>query len=136
MLQIARRSAGLDVDFAQWARVFQNLLENALLYAGSETAITVGAHVRGGLLRMWVEDEGPGVPPDEHEAVFEKFYRGKRTGTKAPSGTGLGLAITREIVRAHDGTVHVEDAHPHGARFVIELPTRRVAEKATEEAAR
>ena len=61
--------------------------------------------------RIWVEDEGPGIPADEHEAVFEKFYRGRGTGIKAPSGTGLGLAITREIVRAHGGTIHVEDVH-------------------------
>ena len=51
------------------------------------------------------------------------FYRGRQTGAKAPSGTGLGLAITREIVRAHGGTVYVEDVHPRGARFVVELPS-------------
>jgi signal transduction histidine kinase len=72
---------------------------------------------------MWVQDEGPGIPAEEHEAVFEKFFRGRRTGQKAPSGTGLGLAITREIVRAHGGSVYIEDVAPHGARFVIDLPT-------------
>ncbi len=72
-------------------------------------------------VRLWVEDEGPGIPLDEHDAVFDKFYRGRRTGTKAPSGTGLGLAITREIVRAHGGTIRVDDVAPRGARFVIDL---------------
>jgi len=75
---------------------------------------------------MWVEDEGPGVPADEHDAVFEKFYRGLQTGTRAPSGTGLGLAITREIVREHGGTIAVRDVMPHGARFVIRLPNSGV----------
>ena len=112
----------LNVDFAQWTRVCQNLLENALLYAGADTPIAVGARARAGFLHLWVEDEGPGIPPDEHESVFEKFYRGRHTGTQAPSGTGLGLAITREIVRAHGGSVRVEDVVPHGARLVIELP--------------
>ena len=112
----------LDVDFVQWTRVFQNLLENALLYTGGRGPVTVGAAATAGGVRLWVEDEGPGVPGDEHEAVFEKFYRGRQTGVQAPSGTGLGLAITREIVHAHGGTIFVEDVAPHGARFVIALP--------------
>ena len=110
------------VDYAQWARVLQSLLENALLYAGADTPVTVGAQesLRG--LRLWVEDEGPGIPDDEHDSVFEKFYRGRSTTVKAPSGTGLGLAIAREIVRAHGGSILVEDVRPHGARFVITMP--------------
>jgi two-component system sensor histidine kinase KdpD len=114
--------APLHVDFEQWVRVFQNLLENAMLYAGAGP-LRVGAQATGDGLRLWVEDEGPGIPADEHEAVFEKFYRGRPTGTKVRSGTGLGLAITREIVRAHEGSIRVDDVVPHGARFVIDLPT-------------
>jgi two-component system sensor histidine kinase KdpD len=110
------------LDFAQWARVMQNLLENAFLYAGAGSPVTAGAEAADRGLRIWVSDEGPGIPADEQEAVFDKFYRGRSSGTKAPSGTGLGLAITREIVRAHGGTIHVEDVRPHGARFVIMLP--------------
>ena len=111
------------VDYSQWVRVVQNLLENAMLYAGAGTTVTVGARESHRALRVWIEDEGPGVAAAEHEAVFEKFYRGRGAGAAAPSGTGLGLAITREIVHAHGGTVHVEDVVPHGARFVITLPT-------------
>ena len=112
----------VEVDFVQMTRVIQNLLENALLYAG-ESPVTIGARGWNQGVRLWVEDQGPGVPHDEHEAVFEKFYRGQRTGGYAPSGTGLGLAIAREIVRSHGGTIRVEDAVPHGARFVISLPS-------------
>jgi two-component system, OmpR family, sensor histidine kinase KdpD len=111
----------LRVDFEQWVRVFQNLLENAMLYAGT-SLLQVGAQAIAGGLRMWVEDEGPGIPAEEHEAVFEKFFRGRRTGLKVPSGTGLGLAITREIVHAHGGSIRVDDVAPRGARFVIDLP--------------
>jgi two-component system sensor histidine kinase KdpD len=112
----------LRVDFEQWVRVFQNLLENAMLYAGT-SLLQVGAQATADGLRMWVEDEGPGIPAEEHEAVFEKFFRGRRTGLKVPSGTGLGLAITREIVHAHGGSIRVDDVAPRGARFVIDLPT-------------
>ena len=112
----------LDVDFEQFVRVFQNLLENSMLYAGAGP-LRVGARATDSGARVWVEDEGPGIPVGEHEAVFEKFYRARQPGTKVRSGTGLGLAIAREIVRAHGGSIRVEDVVPHGARFVVDLPT-------------
>jgi two-component system sensor histidine kinase KdpD len=68
-----------------------------------------------------VEDRGPGVAEGEKERVFEKFFRGAASG-QAPGGTGLGLAIAHEIVRSHGGRLYVEDAEPHGARFVVALP--------------
>ncbi len=111
----------LNIDFEQFVRVFQNLFENAMLYA-SGGPLRVGARVSEDGVRLWVEDQGPGVSPDEHEAVFEKFYRGRQTSSKPRSGTGLGLAITREIVSAHGGSIRVDDASPRGARFVIDLP--------------
>jgi two-component system sensor histidine kinase KdpD len=112
----------LDVDFVQFTRVMQNLLENALLYTDAE--VTVGAHGWNEGVRLWVEDQGPGIPADEHEAVFEKFFRGRKpAGQRGPSGTGLGLAIAREIVIGHGGTIIVDDVVPHGARFVITLAT-------------
>ena len=122
----------VTLDFSQWVRVMQNLLENAFLYGGAGSPVTAGAQETSRGLRIWVSDEGPGIPADEREAVFDKFYRGRSSGTKAPSGTGLGLAITREIVRAHGGTIHVEDVRPHGARFVIMLPTQAAGSGAAE----
>jgi two-component system sensor histidine kinase KdpD len=110
------------VDYEQWARVFQHLFENAVLYAPGSGSINVGARADGADLLTWVEDHGPGVPPEERELAFEKFFRGGRAGERMPSGTGLGLAITREIVIAHRGSIWVEAADPHGARFVIKLP--------------
>ncbi|HEY5490835.1 MAG TPA: HAMP domain-containing sensor histidine kinase, partial [Gemmatimonadaceae bacterium] len=113
-------------------RVIQSILENALLYA-EECPVTVGARGWNQGVRLWIEDQGPGVPPDEHDAVFEKFYRGRRAGGYAPSGTGLGLAIAREIVRSHGGTIRIEDVVPHGARFVITLPSGRGREASDRE---
>lgn len=111
----------IRVDFAQWARALQNLLENALAYSGSDQTVCVGASADWNEVRIWVEDQGPGIAPEEQAHIFDKFYRGKASA-RVPSGTGLGLAITREIVRSHGGGIRVEDVQPHGARFVITLP--------------
>lgn len=109
------------VDFSQMVRAVENLLTNALIYSPQDASVRMSASVDDGGFRIWVEDEGPGIRPDEREKIFEKFYRGE-TSSRSSSGTGLGLAITREIVRFHGGRVWIEDVSPHGARFVILLP--------------
>ncbi|MHB0997637.1 MAG: DUF4118 domain-containing protein [Armatimonadota bacterium] len=109
------------VDYAQWVRVFVILIENALSYSGSDDGVYIGASYDENIIKMWVEDRGFGIPQEERGRIFDKFYRGS-TSAKVTSGTGLGLAIAREIVRSHDGKIWVEDAKPHGARFVIMLP--------------
>jgi len=110
----------IRVDFPQWERVLYHLLENALLYSG-DAPVHVGASATEKEVRMWVEDEGPGINPAELHSVFEKFYRGK-SAANIHSGTGLGLAVTDEIIRFHGGRIWIENVKPHGARFVISLP--------------
>jgi two-component system sensor histidine kinase KdpD len=114
----------IRVDFAQWARVLHNLVENALAYSPDDAPVRVTAKLLGDSVVTCVEDEGPGVPDEEKQRVFEKFYRGAASES-APSGTGLGLAIAREIVRSNGGRIWVEDVVPNGARFAISLPTGR-----------
>jgi two-component system sensor histidine kinase KdpD len=111
----------VNVDFRQIARAISTMVDNAISYAPGTDPIVVGAGVLGTDLLMWVEDRGPGVADAEKQRVFEKFYRGAAS-TTVPSGTGLGLTIVREIARAHGGRAWVEDAQPHGARFVLSLP--------------
>jgi hypothetical protein len=82
--------------------------------------VRVGAEATVREVRMWVEDEGPGLSPEERQRVFDKFYRGKSAA--ATPGTGIGLAITSEIVGFHGGRIWVEDVVPHGARFAVTLP--------------
>ncbi|NTU72388.1 MAG: DUF4118 domain-containing protein [Coriobacteriia bacterium] len=112
----------VSADFAQLARAFVNLMENALAYAPADSSVLVSARSEDGAVRVVVEDRGPGVPDAEKARVFEKFFRGSASSS-APAGTGLGLAIATEIVRSHHGTLVVEDADPVGARFVMTLPT-------------
>ena len=109
------------VDFHQLTRVFHHLLENAFAYTPESSQIHVGASEVAEEIHIWVEDAGPGIPAEEREHVFEKFYRGAGAKTM-PTGTGLGLAIASEIVRAHQGRIWVDPAQSHGARFVIALP--------------
>jgi len=121
-LEIPARLPPVYVDWEQWTRLLLNLTENALLYSPPGSEVRVRAEQQGEGILLAVEDDGPGVPPQEREAVFEKFYRGTVAGGRAPSGTGLGLAIAREIVTAHGGGIRVVSSLSGGARFEVSLP--------------
>lgn len=109
------------IDLVQMARALENILSNALAYSPQDAPVRLGVSLDEASIRILVEDQGPGVQPDERERIFEKFYRGE-SSSRSASGTGLGLAVTREVVRFHGGRIWVEDVIPHGARFVISLP--------------
>lgn len=111
----------VPVDKRRIGQVLANLLDNADRYAGGAVAAFVQ---RGdGVVRILVDDAGPGVPDTERRHVFERFARGAlASAPEGPSGTGLGLALVSEHVRLHGGRVWVEDAPAGGARFVVELP--------------
>jgi len=101
-------------------RVLSNLLENAGKYTPTGSTITVSARQRGTWLDVVVADNGPGLPPGQEEAVFEKFARGERESAKP--GVGLGLAICRAIVGAHGGTIRAANRPQGGAEFTFTLP--------------
>jgi two-component system sensor histidine kinase MtrB len=76
-----------------------------------------------GSIRVIVEDRGPGIPLAERQHLFERFYRGSRSGQRASSeGTGLGLSLVAEHVRLHGGSVLIDSAPGGGSRFIVELP--------------
>ena len=114
----------IEVDFVQWSRALSNILENALCYSGADGDVRIGASVDGATVRTWIEDNGPGIPPDERQKVFDKFFRGS-TAAGVPSGTGLGLTIAQEIVRFNGGSIEVEAAWPRGTRVVVSAPIAR-----------
>lgn len=107
-------------DFDQLARALSSIIRNALAYGGPGR-VRVGSRQEQHAVRLWVEDEGPGIEPAERARVFEPFYRGEKTRSSI-AGSGVGLAIAREVVRYHGGELHVEDVKPHGSRFVMTLP--------------
>lgn len=127
VLSIGEDLPAVRVDFTQWVQALQNVLENALAYSPGDKEVTIGAsRVKDGL-EIWMADEGPGIPPEERQHVFDKFFRG-RQASKSPMGTGLGLAVTREIVNYHGGRIRIEDASPQGTRVVITLPNENLSE--------
>ena len=76
----------------------------------------------GDALSLWVEDRGPGIPPEEQERIFERFYRlGSELRRETP-GVGIGLSIVKNIVEAHQGQVKVQSAPGKGSRFTLEIP--------------
>jgi two-component system sensor histidine kinase KdpD len=113
------------VDERAVAEVLYTLLENAAKYSPRGSAIRVTATTGdNGTVNVSVEDEGPGIPVDLRERVFDKFFRALQAGnTSQPSGTGMGLAIARGITEAHEGRIWIESAGDgRGARVVFALP--------------
>ncbi|HKY68199.1 MAG TPA: HAMP domain-containing sensor histidine kinase, partial [Acidimicrobiales bacterium] len=110
-------------DAAELRRVVANLLDNATRHARSHVVVVVDE--AGGTAEVSVSDDGPGIPPDQAERIFERFARLDDARTTADGGTGLGLAIAREIAQRHGGSLTLDDRHRGGARFVLRLPGRR-----------
>jgi heavy metal sensor kinase len=104
------------------SRVVRNLLENAARYANER--VTVGLHEdrRNGIVELMVSDDGPGIPEEARDGIFERFVRLDAARGRDAGGAGLGLAIVREIVERHGGTVTVGEAAEGGARFEVRLP--------------
>jgi signal transduction histidine kinase len=110
--------AQADVNVDQFVRVVRNLLDNAASHARSE--VQVALEEGESSITLSVGDDGPGVPPEERDRIFERFARLDDARSPERGGAGLGLAIVREVVVAHGGTVTVDE--PPGATFTVSLP--------------
>jgi signal transduction histidine kinase len=100
-------------------RLFANLIDNALRYG---TRAAIGLERRDELIEVLIDDNGPGIPEAERQAVFEPFYRLEQSRNRATGGSGLGLAIARQIVEAHRGTIAIGQSPQGGARIAVSLP--------------
>ena len=107
-------------DRQRLTQAMMSLAQNAVEHTREGDRIAIGSELEPGRLRMWVEDDGPGIPAADQERVFERFARGD--AERRSEGAGLGLAIVRAIAEAHGGRVRLRSAPGEGSRFTLELP--------------
>ena len=122
-LHANRDLPAVSVDSRKMNQVVRNLLTNAIKFSPASSTIDVELVGKGEGVELRVSDEGPGIPQDELDQIFDKFSQSSATKSKA-GGTGLGLSICREIVNGHHGTVYAENRHPKGCTFVVNIPRK------------
>jgi signal transduction histidine kinase len=114
-------------DETRIKQILFNLLSNAIKYSAAGDAIAMGASEQeDDMIMLWVEDKGQGIPVEEHDSIFGKFYKGRnqdiaRGKSGKRSGTGLGLSIVRSFIELHGGQVKLFSAPGKGARFECHL---------------
>ncbi len=118
------RATGIESRLVQ---VFQNLLDNAFSFSPPGAPVTIRALRENGALAVTVDDEGPGIPEEKLDSVFERFYSQRPEGEEFGGHSGLGLAISRQIVEAHRGSIAASNRYDGngvvaGARFTVRLP--------------
>jgi two-component system sensor histidine kinase KdpD len=109
----------LPVDYVQLEQVFTNLVSNSLKYAPTQTVVCIRARAEEEVIHVQVSNQGPQVPPEDLERIFDKFYR--VTAADRVTGTGLGLSICKGIIQAHGGRIWAENM-PNGLAFNFTLP--------------
>lgn len=109
----------ISADRLMLETILNNLIENALKYAGNDSPISVYAHSKNGTIEFGVIDEGPGIPDQHQLDVFQKFFRIGNEDTRTQKGSGLGLYIVAELVRLHQWTILYKSNTPKGAHFII-----------------
>ena len=112
----------LEADPDRLTQVLRNLVRNAVAHTEPGGRVAVVARARDGRLTIAVSDDGPGIPPEQLERVFERFHRVDESRARERGGTGLGLAIARAIVEAHGGRIWAESAPGTGTTVSFELP--------------
>jgi two-component system OmpR family sensor kinase len=109
-------------DSHQLRQVLANLMRNVLVHTPADSAVEVTVGEDADSVSVSVLDYGPGLPPGDHEQLFNRFWRAEGGRERGKAGAGLGLAIARELTVAHHGTISAEDASGGGAVFVMRLP--------------
>ena len=114
--------ATIQGDHQHLRRLLVNLVDNGLKYTLAGGHVTLALHQDGAWAVLRVADTGIGLPLEEQERIFQRFYRAPAAVLRGEEGSGLGLCIARSIVEAHGGYVQVESAEDHGSTFTVSLP--------------
>lgn len=112
----------IAADMQKLHRVLANLLANAVRHTPDGGDVRLGASADNGVIAIVVADSGEGIAPEDLPHVFERFFRGDRSRSRASGGAGLGLAIARGLVQAHGGSIAAESRPGVGATFTVRLP--------------
>jgi heavy metal sensor kinase len=128
-LQLDAKEALVVADPRELGRAIRNLVANAIGFSPAGGVVQVSVSTDAATARVEVADQGPGVPPELRERIFDRFFRADPSRTRATGGSGLGLAITRHLSDALGGSVMVAEA-ASGARFVLSLPLAQVDDDA------
>ena len=105
-------------------QIFINLIENAIRFTDENGSISIGCHKEENTVKLYVQDNGIGIPIEHQTHIFERFYKVERS--RRYVGTGLGLAIVKEIIEAHSGNIRVESVEEEGTTFYFTLPLHQV----------
>ena len=119
---IAEDASTFDGDKALLKRVFSNILQNALTHSGSAIELRIGVRGEGAGLLFSIQDNGPGIPEEFHDLIFQKFGRVKTAHVPRVRSSGLGLAFCKLVVEAHGGRIWVKSSPGEGSTFYIQLP--------------
>ena len=125
VFQVERGLGAAMVDGPQLERALVNLMTNAIKFTPSEGTVTVRAQRAGGRVVFAIADTGIGIPEDEKQHLFTRFFRSSIVTEKAIPGSGLGLVIVKSIVEGHGGTITVDSALGKGTTVTVALPLRR-----------
>jgi signal transduction histidine kinase len=125
-LRLAEEQLPVRGDPDRLAQVVGNLLSNAIKYSPSGGLVEIVGERSNGAVRITVRDEGLGIPDDQRDKIFTKFYRGNAAASGI-AGSGLGLAFARAVVEAHGGQITFSSESGKGSVFSVELPTHVVA---------
>jgi two-component system sensor histidine kinase GlrK len=125
LLQDAETQATVQADRDKLKQVLINLVENAVKFSDPQSRVCLRVRAGRTALEVMVDDEGPGVAPEDLPHLFERFFRGR--GSQAAAGSGLGLAIARNLARLHGGDIEVQPGAGRGSTFRLTLPAAGAA---------
>jgi signal transduction histidine kinase len=111
----------VQADPSALRQILLNLLDNAVKYGPREQTVSVAAQTLNGRTRIVVDDQGPGIPPEDRERVWKGFYRLQRESRSAVAGSGIGLAVVHTLAADMGGRTWIEETDTGGARFIVEL---------------
>ena len=123
-IDIENRIPELSLDGRRISRVIGNLVDNSLKYTNSHGRIKVTAAEKGDCVEVNVEDNGRGIPQEELQFIFERFYRIDKSRARDTGGTGLGLAIAKQIIKAHGGEITAQSKLGEGTKVTFYLPKK------------